>query len=145
MANFAYNTFKHQLMNAIFDLDNTNTIKVRLVDVCTTADTAKCKTNMSCFGKYSGTTDVEITSETTSQVDACCNLGKFDSSVTLTFSTVSCAGCLNIEGMVVYKCICATDACSIPMVWIEDGGFNITPNGSDIVITWACAGIINLT
>ena len=145
MANFAYNVFKTKLMNGTFNLNNSDTIKVRLVDTNTTADTEKDKTLMNGFTTstaYSGTTDQTLTGESTSQDDTD-NEGVFDASDT-TFSAVSISGGLDIEGMIVYQFV-TDDTDSIPMLWIEDGGFNITPNGSDIVITWASEGILNLT
>ena len=109
MANFAYNVFKKKLLDGVFDLDATDTIKARLVDTSTTADTEKCKATLSAFtagSKYSGTTDQCIPATQSTSQDNTDNEGVWDSTGTMTFSSVSICGCCkDIEGMIIYKFI----------------------------------------
>ena len=51
------------------------------------------------------------------------------------------AGTRAIKGVIVYQHK-TSDADSVPLVWIEDGGFPFTANGGDLAIAWNAEGIV---
>ena len=54
------------------------------------------------------------------------------------------AGTRPIQGIIVYYHV-TNDAASIPLVWIDSGGFPFTANGGDLIFSWNAEGIFQLT
>ena len=54
------------------------------------------------------------------------------------------AGTRDIQGIVVYW-HSGSDAASIPLLWIDSGGFPFTANGGDLVLSWNAQGIAQIT
>ena len=54
------------------------------------------------------------------------------------------AGSRNIQGIIIYQHK-ANDADSVPLFWIDTGGFPFTANGGDLVLSWNAQGIAQIT
>lgn len=148
MADVAYNIFKTDLMKGTINLEEAgDDIRVLLLEA--NSDINVDDTTVQAVLARAGTTELTSTgysrqalgSQTVTQDDTD-DEGVFDAANT-TFSSVSQAGSETIVGGLVFKFV-TNDAGSTPI-----GHFDvspaITPNGSDITITWNTEGIVNLT
>ena len=54
------------------------------------------------------------------------------------------AGTRAIQGIIVYFHV-TNDAASVPLLWIDSGGFPFTANGGDLVFSWNAEGIGQIT
>ena len=54
------------------------------------------------------------------------------------------AGTRAIQGIIVYFHV-TNDAASVPLLWIDSGGFPFTANGGDLVLSWNAEGIGQIT
>ena len=54
------------------------------------------------------------------------------------------AGTRDIKGIIVYYHV-TNDAASIPLVWIDSGGFPFSANGGSLVLSWNAEGIFQIT
>lgn len=135
MASGWYTEGKHGLMNKEIDLD-TDTIKVRAVaDEDYTFSAAHA--TMSSVTAYAGTTDPTLTCDITT------TKGTLDASdLTAAFSALAQDTTKDIDGLVVYHFV-TNDAGSTPLVYI-DLTTSVTPNGTDIDITWNASGVAAL-
>jgi len=123
----------------------TNDIRVALVMTNTTADTDQDAALMNAITTLdemdgAGYARQALTGEAVAADDPN-NRGEFDAN-NLTFSAVS-AGTRQVAGMVVYKHV-TNDTDSIPIAYIDSGGFPFTANGGDIVVAWNVEGILQL-
>lgn len=148
MASFAYDNFKRMLLAGEFDGDAPNDIRVLFVMTNTTADTEKDKTTFGGFTTFdefdgSGYTSggAALASEAVA-VDNANNRGEFDAN-DVTFTAIG-AGTRNIQAAIVYKFVTNVTS-SIPLVFIDSGGFPFNGNGGDITIQWNAEGIIQAT
>ena len=150
MASFAYTVAKTELLKGTIDLHTTGAdVRVILVMTSTTANTERDKLTISGFATLdecdgAGYARVALTTETVTQVDGTSYWGMFDAD-NVTFTAVSLGISLrSIQGALVYKHV-TNDTDSIPLFWIDTGGFPFAANGSNIVITWAAGGVAQLT
>ena len=146
MANAAYNKAKAELLKGTLDFDAPDDIRVLLLE------TAGFDADHATIAAVLAGAAVELTSTGYSRQalagegvtqDDVTDRGEFDAT-DATFSSVSQAGSENVVAAIVFKFI-TNDAASIPIAYIDTGGFPITANGSDIVITWNAEGILQLT
>ena len=145
MADFCYTRAKRDIALGDIHFD-TDDMRVALIMTNTTADTEKDKTFMDQFttldefdgaGYSRGALNNEAVNEDTANDRA-----EFDAD-NLTFSGIS-AGTRNIQGAIVYKHV-TNDANSVPILWIDTGGFPFTANGGDLVLSWNAEGICQVT
>lgn len=136
------------LLAGEFDGDAPNDVRVLLVMTNTTADTEKDKLTFGGFTTFdefdgSGYTSggVALTGEGVA-VDNPNNRGEFDAN-DATFTAVG-AGTRQIQAAVVYKFVTSVSL-SIPLVFVDTGGFPFAANGGDIVMQWNAEGIIQAT
>ena len=54
------------------------------------------------------------------------------------------AGTRDIKGVIIYLHK-ASDADSVPLAWVDTGGFPFSANGGNLVLSWNAEGIIQLT
>ena len=146
MANAAYNKAKAELLKGTLDFDAPDDIRVMLLE------TAGFDADHATIAAVLAGAAVELTSTNYSRQalagegvtqDDVNDRGEFDAT-DATFSSVSQAGSENVVAAIVFKFI-TNDSSSIPIAYIDTGGFPITANGSDIVITWNAEGILQLT
>ena len=146
MANFAYNLAKSKLLKGAIDLDSGgDDVRAILVMTNTTADTEDDKEFISGFTTLdemdgAGYARVALTGESVGD-DAANDRAEFDGT-DITFSGVS-AGTRSVQAMVIYKHV-TNDADSIPIAFIDTGGFPFAPGGGDITVTWNAEGILQL-
>ncbi len=148
MANFVYNEFKRAVAEGEIDLNATDDIRVMLVmtnTTCDTEDDANTFAGFTTIDEFDGTgyttNGAALTSEVVNE-DAPNDRAEFDAD-NVTWSSVS-AGTRDIQAAVVYKWITAQSS-SMPICYIDTGGFPITPNGGDITIEWNAEGILQFT
>lgn len=146
MANFWYDEATRLAANGDLDLD-TDDLRVLLVMTNTTADTERAATTIGGFttrDEFDGSgysaggqaiagrsLSVNGTSHRT-EVPATAN----------TFPTLG-AGTRAIQGALIYKFVTSV-ALSIPIAWIDTGGFPVTASGADLTITWNAAGMLQV-
>jgi hypothetical protein len=127
MASAMYNNARQEFLNATFDMNAANKIKVRAV-----ADEdytyAATHTAMTSVTKYSGSTDATLASPTITD-------GVFDAAdLSPAFTALAVDGTKDIDALVIFQ-YNTGDADSIPILYI-DLGTAVRPNGGDINITW---------
>ena len=146
MADSAYTNFKRGLLEGEFDLNATDDIRIALLMTNTTADTEEDVATISAFttldemdgANYSR---AALASEAVA-ADNANDRGEFDAD-NVTFSSLG-AGTRDIAGILLYKHV-TDDTDSVPMAWIDSGGFPITANGGDLTISWNAEGILQTT
>ena len=147
MASFAYTKFKQLLLAGEIDFDEAgNDIRVILVMTNTTADTEKDVDTVSAFTTLdemdgSGYGREAIANQATAE-DEANDRGEFDGD-DVTFASVS-AGTRDVQAAVIYKHV-TNDTDSVPIAYIDTGGFPFSPGGGDIVIQWNAEGILQAT
>lgn len=114
------------------DMD-TDTIKVALVNTTTDYTFSAAHEFLSSVTTYSGTTDQTLSSITVTD-------GQFDAA-DVTFTSVAISGGKDVEALVIYKD--TGSAATSDLICYIDDFTAITPNGTDIDITWAST-IFNL-
>ncbi len=148
MANFVYNVACKQLLDGDLDFNAPNDIRVLLLESAT--DENKDDATVQAVLARAGTTEltstnyarVALANETTSQDDTN-DRAEFDADNAV-FSGVSQATTETVVALVVYKHV-TNDTDSIPIAFIDGAAeFPLTPNGSDITVTWDAQGIIQL-
>ena len=148
MADFAYTRAKRNIALGDIHFD-TDDFRVILLMTNTTADTEKDKATINDFGTldefdgsgYTTATGASLANEAVNE-DAPNDRAEFDAD-NLTFGSIS-AGTRNIQGMIVLWWS-GTFATSVPVLWIDSGGFPFTANGGDLVIAWNAEGIAQIT
>ena len=146
MANAAYNKAKAELLKGTLDFDAPDDIRVMLLETggfdADHATIAAVLAGAAAELTSTGYSRQALTGEGVTKDDVN-DRGEFDAA-DATFSSVSQDGAETVVAAIVFKFI-TNDAASIPIAYIDTGGFPISPNGSDIVITWNAEGILQLT
>jgi len=145
MSSFAYTPAKYGITRGTL-VWHTSDIRVLLVMSNTTADTDQDAATISGIGtldEYDGASYARkaVTGEVTNEDDPN-NRAEMDAD-DITWSTLG-VGTRQAVGMVVYKFV-TNDADSIPIAYIDSGGFPFDGSGIDIVVTWNAEGIVQLT
>jgi hypothetical protein len=147
MASHVLDNAKEQLLLGALNF-STDDIRVALMMTNTTVDTEKDKALVSGYttldefdGSGYTTGGVALTSEAVTE-DGANNRGEFDAADAV-FTSVG-AGTRQIAGALVYKFV-TNFTSSIPIAWIDTGGFPVTANGGTITVTWNAEGILQLT
>jgi len=147
MADFVYDNAKEQLLLGALDF-STDDMRVALLMTNTTADTEKAAATVGGFttpddfdGSGYTAGGAALAGEAVTE-DGANNRGEFDAT-NLTFSALG-AGTRNIAGALLYKFVTNFNS-SIPIAWIDSGGFPVTANGGDITLNWNAEGLIQAT
>ena len=145
MASFAYTRMKRNLLLGDIHFD-TDDIRVAAVMTNTTADTEADKTFMDQFttlDEFDGANygRIALQNEAVNE-DTANDRAEFDAD-NITFSSIG-AGARDIQGLIVYLHV-TNDADSVPLLWIDTGGFPFTANGGDLVTAWNVEGIAQAT
>ena len=143
MANFVYTKAKANLLSGDIDLD-ADDIRVMLVTSTTTADTEEDTTFIDQFATLGEFTDGSYSRKALAgevvNTDNTNNRGEFDADdVTWSSLTGDTA-----QAAVVFKFV-TNDAASIPICYIDTGGFPFTANGGDLTLSWNVEGILQAT
>ena len=145
MADMVYNYAKAKLLSGDIDLD-ADDIRVLLVmtnSTCDTEDDCDFIDQFTTLDEMDGANYVRkaLAGEAVA-VDLPNNRGEFDAeNVTWTALGV---GTRQVLGAVLYKFV-TNDADSIPIAYIDSGGFPFDANGGDVTITWNAEGILQAT
>jgi hypothetical protein len=144
MANFVYNHAKHLALTGALDL-STADVRVILVMTNTTADTEDDPTTVAGFttldefdGSGYSSGGVALTGEAVAK-DAGNNRSEFDAT-DATFTAIG-AGTRDVQAALAIVWGGSLGA-SIPLAFIDTGGFPFTANGSNVVIQWNAEGIL---
>lgn len=121
-------------------------LRVALVMTNTTADTEKDVSFMGDFAtldEYDGSAYVRkvIPLQTVTQNDAS-DRADIDGS-DIVFTGIG-AGTRSAQAMIIFK-FGTNDADSVPVAFIDTGGFPFNGNGGDVTVQWNAAGIIQVT
>lgn len=141
---FSYNHAKHLLGTGGIDL-TADDIRVLLVMSNTTADTEDDVTTLSgittldeCDG--SGYARQALTGEAYAK-DAANNRSEFTAAKT-TFASLG-AGTRQNQAAIIYKHV-TDDTDSIPIAYVDTGGFPFDGTGTDVDITWNVEGLLQI-
>jgi hypothetical protein len=146
MANFVYNETKHALLQGLLNFDTGgDDIRVLLVMTDTTADTqddANTFADFTTLDEFNGSGyssgGLALAGEVVNE-DVTNNRAEFDAG-DITFPNIG-AGTRSIQAAIVYK-FNTTLSDSEPLIYVDDGGFPIDPNGGDIAVQWNIEGIL---
>jgi hypothetical protein len=149
MASFVTDNAKEQILLGTWDFSSgTPDIRVALMMTNTTCDIEKDKATNAGYttldefdGSGYSSGGVALTSEAVSE-DGANNRAEFDAA-DVTFSSVG-AGTRQIAGALLYAFVTNFNS-SVPIAWIDTGGFPVTANGGDILISWNAEGILQAT
>lgn len=143
---FIYNEFKRALLRGEVDMQS-NDMRVALVMTNTTADTEDDVNTIAGFttlDEYDGTNytsgGAALTGETVVE-DPTNNRAYFDAN-DLTFTALG-AGTRQAQAALLYKFQTSLGA-SLPVAFIDTGGFPFAGNGSNVTIQWNANGIVQL-
>jgi hypothetical protein len=147
MANFMYNVAKAGIMDGTIDLGaGGSTLKIRMVMTNTTCDTEDEKLTMSGFTTIDVADGANYAEKTLANqvvaIDQVNNRGEFTADA-VTYTALG-VGTRQYQGIVIYKFV-TNDADSIPIFWIDSGGFPFWGNGSNVTLTWNAEGIGQVT
>lgn len=145
MANFWYNEAKRALLAGELDLD-TDDLRVMLVMTNTTADTEDDANTISGFttlDEYdgSGYARQALANETISE-DAANDRAEVDADDAV-FASLG-AGTRQAQAAIVFKHV-TNDTDSVPIAFIDSGGFPFDGTGSNLTIQWNAEGILQAT
>ncbi|MDZ4250290.1 MAG: hypothetical protein U0990_09405 [Candidatus Nanopelagicales bacterium] len=143
MASFVFTEAKRALLAGELDL-NAHDIRVMLVGSATTADTEEDATTISGFTTLDEFTDASYARKALAAeavaADNANNRGEFDADdVTWTALTGDTAA-----AMLVFRHV-TNDTDSVPIAYIDSGGFPQTPGGANLTIAWNAEGILQAT
>ena len=147
MASFVYTNAKRALLAGEIDLDTSgDDIRVLLVMTNTTADTEEDVAVIDDFttlDEYDGANYVRkaLAGEAVA-ADNANDRGEFDAN-DITWTALG-VGTRQAQAMIVYKHI-TDDTDSIPLAFIDTGGFPFDGNGGDVAVTWNAEGILQAT
>jgi len=149
MSNFTYNEFKRAVASGEINLNATDDIRAVLVMTNTTCDTEKDANTMGgfttpdyCDGANHDSTNGHALAGEVVNEDAGNNRAEFDAT-DLTISSLG-AGTRQNQALILFKWI-TNLASSMPIAYIDTGGFPFDGNGGDQVIQWNAEGIIQFT
>lgn len=145
MANFVYNEAKNQILTGGIDFASDD-IRVLLVMSNTTAGAEDDKDTISGFttlDEYDGAnySRQALANEAVNE-KAANDRAEFDGD-DVTFSSLG-AGTRQCQAAIVYKHV-TNDSDSIPIAYIDTGGFPFDGNGGDVTIQWNADGIVQAT
>lgn len=144
MSSFWYDHAAYLLAHGTLDLDS-DTLKVALVMTNTTADTEKDKATLSGFttlDRGDGTNYADKTLASVTDTEDNTNHRAYIDCADVTWSALG-AGTRNYQGAVVYKFV-TDDTDSIPVAYIDSGGFPFAGNGGDVTMQINAAGLLRL-
>lgn len=141
---FVYTRAKRDIFNADIDFNLPHDFRIILVDNTTTADTEEDAATISAFttlGELSGAGYVRkaLANEVVNE-DTVNNRAEFDAD-DITWTGID-AG--TAQAMILYKHV-TNDTDSIPIAYIDTGGFPINTNGGDLTVQWNAEGILQGT
>jgi len=148
MANFVFTEFKRAVSEGEIDLNATDDIRVLLVMSNTTADTeedADTIGGITTLDEYDGASyssgGEALTGEVVNE-DNANDRAEFDAT-DATFSTLG-VGTRQAQAAIVYKWITSVSL-SMPIAYIDTGGFPFDGNGGNVTIQWNTEGIVQFT
>ena len=146
MANFIYTVAKKKILDGDIDFNLPDDFRVLLIMTNTTADTEKDKLNVGAFttlDEMDGANYVRkaLASEATSQDDAN-DRAEFDAD-NVTWTALG-AGTRQVQGLILIKHV-TNDADSIPIAFIDTGGFPFSASGADVTANFNVEGILQAT
>jgi len=147
MASFAYTNFKTILGQGAVDLREAgNDIRCLLVMTNTTADTEEDVATISAFttlDEYDGANYARKTlGSQTMLADNANNRGEFDFA-DFTWTALG-AGTRQAQAAIFYKHV-TNDTDSIPLYFVDSGGFPFAGNGGDVTYTVNAEGSLQIT
>jgi len=146
MASFIYNKCKTKMLKGDLDFDEVGAdIRVALAMTNTTCDTEDDTEFMDGFTTEDWMDGANYVRKALAQSvveNLPSNLAYFDA-VDITWTALG-AGLRQVAGMVIFRHV-TTDVDSIPIAWIDTGGFPFSANGGDVTVTWNAAGVISLS
>lgn len=146
MSNFIYNEAKRLFLSAGVDFTTADT-RVILVMTSTTANTEKDVNTIAAFttlDEYDGSNYTTGGAALASKVvteDPSNNRAFFDAA-DLTFSALG-AGTRQCKAAIIYKFI-TNLGLSVPLAYVDTGGFPFSGNGSNVTLQWNAAGLIQM-
>ena len=145
MASFVYTYAKTKLLSGDLDL-NAHDIRLMLVMTNTTADTEADKVFVGDFttlDEMDGANYVRkaLANEAVA-ADEANDRGEFTADP-VTWTALG-AGTRNVQGAILFRFV-TNDADSIPIAWIDSGGFPFTGTGIDVTFTPNAQGILQAT
>ena len=147
MANFVYTHAKYLLLNGALDFQEAgDDLRVLLVMTNTSADTEEDVDTIDAFSQideYNGANYARqaLASQTTTENETN-NRGEFDATDS-TFANLG-AGVRQCQAAILYKHV-TDDTDSIPIAYIDTGGFPFAGNGGNVVLGWNTGGILQTT
>lgn len=148
MADFVYTKAKQLLLAGDIDFDEAgDDIRVLLVMANTTADTEEDVDTLSAITTLdefddTGYSRVALANQATAE-DEANDRGEFDAD-DVTFSGLNGDGSRNVQAAIVYKHV-TDDTDSVPIAYIDSGGFPLDPGSGDLTIQWNAEGIVQAT
>ncbi len=142
---FAYTRAKRNIFKADIDFD-VDTFKVALVMTNTTADTEEDTATISAFSVLdemdgSGYVRKTVSTPTVSEDDP-------NNRAEFTFDAITWTalgdGTRQVAGFVLFKFV-TNDSDSVPIAYINSGGFPVSPGGLNFTITPNAEGVLQLT
>jgi hypothetical protein len=146
MASFVYNKAKTAILNGDIDFGGGDDIRVAMAMTNTTCDTEDDTEFMDGFTTedwMDGANYVRKNCSETVTENLPGNLAFFDDTTNHTWAALG-AGTRQVAGFVIFKFV-TNDTDSIPIAWIDTGGFPFAANGGDVTVTWNVAGVISLS
>jgi hypothetical protein len=151
MASFVFNEFKRAVAEGEVDLGLPDDIRAVLVMTTTTFGTDYDINTMGatatpdyCDGaNHDSTNGHTLTNEAVTEVTGATGYAKFDDTTDLTFTALG-AGTSNNVALVLFKWQTNIGS-SLPIAYIDTGGFPFNGNGGDVTIQWNANGILQFT
>jgi hypothetical protein len=142
MANFVYTRAKKLTVDGGLNW-GTNDIRALFVMTNSTADTQEDTTTISGFttldefdGPSYGRKNLSIvTAESTGNNTASASIS------TITWPSLG-VGSRSVKGLLIFKFV-SGDSTNVPLLWIDTGGFPITPENTDVIVSFTTALLIN--
>jgi len=145
MASFAYTYAKAKLLSGDIDLD-ADDIRVLMVMSNTTCDTEEDKVFIDDFTTLDECDGANYARKTLAgeavAADEANDRGEFDAD-DFTWTALGVGTRQNV-GIVVFKFV-TNDTDSIPIVYIDSGGFPFDGNGGNVTMQWNVEGILQAT
>jgi len=144
MSSFLYTHAAAEILKGNIDFD-ADDLRVLLVMTNTTVDTEKDVDDIDAFTTLdemdgSNYARKALAAEAVAE-DEANDRGEFDAD-DVTWTALG-AGARNVQAAVLYKHV-NDDTDSIPIAYIDSGGFPFTATGADVTIQWNAEGIVQL-